>query len=212
MLLENEQDMEVRTVAWGTMPGVTSATAAAPRARWVRRAVDALAHELRLHHEPTAEHSHRLAELAGRVGRRLGLRRGEVAEVQLVAVLHDVGKLMVDPAILDFPGPLGLRERTIMARHTIEGEELLARTAGLEHLAEIVRATHERFDGTGYPDGLAGEGIPLAARIVGCVDAFDAMTCARAYRPALTLHEAYARMRAAAGTQFDPAVVAALLR
>ncbi|HEV8152645.1 MAG TPA: HD domain-containing phosphohydrolase, partial [Solirubrobacteraceae bacterium] len=130
---------------------------------WVRRAVERLAHELRLHHQPTADHSHRLASLAKRVAQRMGLDPLEIVEIELVAVLHDVGKLAVAPEILDYPGPLGPRERAIMARHTIEGEELLARTAGLEHLGETVRATHERFDGTGYPDGLVGEGIPLAA-------------------------------------------------
>ena len=185
--------------------------AAVLQAPWVRRAVERLAHELRLHHQPTADHSHRLAALAKRVAQRMGLDALEIVEIELVAVLHDVGKLAVAPEILDYPGPLGPRERAIMARHTIEGEELLARTAGLEHLGETVRATHERFDGTGYPDGLTGEGIPLAARIVACADSFDAMTSSRAYRRALSFEEACTRLRSGAGSQFDPAVVAVLL-
>ena len=185
--------------------------AAVLEAPWVRRAVERLAHELRLHHQPTADHSHRLASLAKRVAQRMGLDPLEIVEIELVAVLHDVGKLAVAPEILDYPGPLGPRERAIMARHTIEGEELLARTAGLEHLGETVRATHERFDGTGYPDGLTGEGIPLAARIVACADSFDAMTSSRAYRRALSFEEACTRLRSGAGTQFDAAVVAVLL-
>ena len=197
--------------AWGTSTTDRVAPRTAPSTPWVRRAVDALAHELRLHHQPTAEHSHRLANLSRKVAHRLGLDPLDIVEVELVAVLHDVGKLAVDPEILDYPGPLGPRERAIMARHTIEGEELLARTAGLEHLGETVRATHERFDGTGYPDGLAGEGIPLAARIVACADSFDAMTSSRAYRRALSFEEACTRLRAGAGSQFDPAVVAVLL-
>lgn len=203
--------MRVGAVGWGTMRTVSVVTAPSPQARWVRRAADALARELRDHHLPTAEHSHRLASLARQVAMRMGLHRDEAVEVEVVAVLHDVGKLAVEPEILDYPGPLGARERAIMARHTIEGEELLARTAGLEHLGETVRATHERFDGTGYPDGLAGEGIPLAARIVACADSFDAMTSSRAYRRALSFEEACTRLRAGAGSQFDPAVVAVLL-
>jgi HD-GYP domain-containing protein (c-di-GMP phosphodiesterase class II) len=187
------------------------APAAVLETPWVRRAVERLAHELRLHHQPTADHSHRLASLAKRVAQRMGLDPLEIVEIELVAVLHDVGKLAVAPEILDYPGPLGPRERAIMARHTIEGEELLARTAGLEHLGETVRATHERFDGTGYPDGLVGEGIPLAARIVACADSFDAMTSSRAYRRALSFEEACTRLRSGAGSQFDPAVVAVLL-
>jgi len=193
------------------MTGEREAPAAVLNTPWVRRAVERLAHELRLHHQPTADHSHRLAGLAKRVAQRLGLDALEVVEIELVAVLHDVGKLAVSPEILDYPGPLGPRERAIMARHTIEGEELLARTAGLEHLGETVRATHERFDGTGYPDGLTGEGIPLAARIVACADSFDAMTSSRAYRRALSFEEACTRLRGGAGSQFDPAVVAVLL-
>jgi HD-GYP domain-containing protein (c-di-GMP phosphodiesterase class II) len=193
------------------MTSERKAPAAVLQAPWVRRAVERLAHELRLHHQPTADHSHRLASLAKRVAQRLGLDPLEIVEIELVAVLHDVGKLAVAPEILDYPGPLGPRERAIMARHTIEGEELLARTAGLEHLGETVRATHERFDGTGYPDGLTGEGIPLAARIVACADSFDAMTSSRAYRRALSFEEACTRLRSGAGSQFDPAVVAVLL-
>jgi HD-GYP domain-containing protein (c-di-GMP phosphodiesterase class II) len=195
----------------GTMTSDRKAPAAVLETPWVRRAVERLAHELRLHHQPTADHSHRLASLAKRVAQRMGLDPLEIVEIELVAVLHDVGKLAVAPEILDYPGPLGPRERAIMARHTIEGEELLARTAGLEHLGETVRATHERFDGTGYPDGLVGEGIPLAARIVACADSFDAMTSSRAYRRALSFEEACTRLRSGAGSQFDPAVVAVLL-
>lgn len=129
-------------------------------APWMAQAVQALALELRLHHAPTAEHSHRLAAHARVVAEDLRLDALDATEVQLVAVLHDVGKLAVDPHILDWPGPLDDHQREWMRRHTIEGEELLAGTAALEHLAPAVRATHEAWNGSGYPDGLAGDEIP----------------------------------------------------
>jgi HD-GYP domain-containing protein (c-di-GMP phosphodiesterase class II) len=182
-----------------------------PTAGRERHAVQALARELRDHHRPTADHSHRLARLCRRVADRLGLDAMEATEVELVAVLHDVGKLMIDPEILDWPGPLTPQQRALVHRHTIEGEELLTRTAGLEHVAGAVRATHEAWDGTGYPDGLSGERIPLAARIVACADAFDAMTSHRAYRRAMRKDEALERVAAGAGGQFDPVVAETLL-
>ena len=176
-------------------------------APWMAQAVQALALELRLHHAPTAEHSHRLAAHARVVADSMRLDPLDATEVELVAVLHDVGKLAVDRHILDWPGPLDEGQRERMRRHTIEGEEMLAGIAGLEHLAPAVRATHEAWDGSGYPDGLAGDDIPLTARIVTVVDAFDAMTSERAYRKPLPRHEALRRLRAGAGMQFDPRVV-----
>ena len=176
-------------------------------APWMAQAVQALALELRLHHAPTAEHSHRLAAHARVVADSMRLDPLDATEVELVAVLHDVGKLAVDRHILDWPGPLDEGQRERMRRHTIEGEELLAGIAGLQHLAPAVRATHEAWDGSGYPDGLAGDDIPLTARIVTVVDAFDAMTSERAYRKPLPRHEALRRLRAGAGMQFDPRVV-----
>jgi HD-GYP domain-containing protein (c-di-GMP phosphodiesterase class II) len=181
-------------------------------APWMSEAVDALALELRLHHAPTADHSHRLASLARDVADRLGLGPLEATECELVAVLHDVGKLTIDPELLDWDGPLDDDQRARLRRHTIAGEELLAEVAGLEHLAGVVRATHEAWDGSGYPDRLQGDRIPLTARIVAAVDSFDAMTSDRAYRRALPRREACRRMGAGAGTQFDPNVVDALLR
>jgi two-component system, cell cycle response regulator len=175
-------------------------------------AVDALARELRLHHAPTADHSHRLATLARNVAERLGLDALEATEVELVAVLHDVGKLTIDPHLLDWAGPLDEVQRERLRRHTIAGEELLAEIAGLEHLANLVRATHEAWDGSGYPDGLRGDRIPLTARVVAAADSFDAMTSDRAYRSALPRREACRRLRKGAGVQFDPLVADALLR
>jgi HD-GYP domain-containing protein (c-di-GMP phosphodiesterase class II) len=182
-----------------------------PDAPSVRRALEVLAHELRLHHRPTAEHSHRLAALARRVADALGLDALEATEVELVAVVHDVGKLAIDADVLDLQGPLNDWQRRAVRRHTIQGEEILLQTAGLEDLGPLVRATHEWWDGNGYPDGLAGDDIPLEARIVGCVDAYDAMVSERAYREALTPHEACRRIEADAGRQFDPLVAGALL-
>ena len=176
------------------------------------QAVTTLASELRTHHAPTAEHSHRLAAHARSLAEHMRLDALDATEAELVAVLHDVGKLAVDAHILDWPGPLDERQRERMRRHTIEGEELLAGIAGLEHLAPAVRATHEAWDGSGYPDGLAADDIPLTARIVTVVDAYDAMTSERAYRRALPRREALHRLRAGSGVQFDPRVVTSILR
>ena len=176
-----------------------------------QRALEALARELRRHHAPTAEHSNRLAQMARRVADHMGLDALDATEVELVAVLHDVGKLAVPADLLDHVGELDELQRHKLRRHTIAGEEILIRTAGLEELGSAVRATHEWWDGGGYPDGLAGEDIPLEARIVGVADAFDAMVSHRAYRPAFTVREACRRIDADAGRQFDPLVAAALL-
>lgn len=178
----------------------------------VRRAIRVLARELRDHHRDTAEHSHRLAHLCRAVADEMGLDPMTCVEVELVAVLHDVGKLAVDPAILDHDGPLDDLQRHVMRRHTIEGEEILLQVAGLEHLGVLVRATHEWWNGGGYPDGLSGTDIPLEARIVGCADAFDAMTSDRAYRRALSSDEACKRIERDSGRQFDPLVAGALIQ
>ena len=177
----------------------------------VRRAIRVLARELRRHHMPTAQHSHRLARLARRVAEAMWLDALVATEVELVAVLHDVGKLAVDPKTLDEKGQLTDVQRAELRRHTITGEEILVRTSGLEHLGPVVRATHEWWDGNGYPDGLTGHDIPLEARIVSCADAFDAMTSHRAYRSALPQDEALRRIAADSGRQFDPLVAAAVL-
>ena len=177
----------------------------------IARAIQVLAHELRTHHVPTAEHSHRLATLARRVADHMGLGPMIATEVELVAMLHDVGKLAIDRSILDHTGPLDDLQRHVMRRHTIRGEELLVMTAGLEHLGAIVRATHEWWDGNGYPDGLAGDDIPLEARVVSCADAYDAMVNDRSYRRAFPRREACRRIEHDAGRQFDPLVAGALL-
>jgi HD-GYP domain-containing protein (c-di-GMP phosphodiesterase class II) len=189
-----------------------AASSSDPAARAaIAGAVAELIGALRHHHWGTAEHSNRLASDCRDVADELGLAPDAVFELELVAILHDIGKLAVPSAILDLARPLNSRERLVVRRHTIRGAEILAEIAGLAHLAPYVRASHERWDGTGYPDGLLGEQIPLSARIVFTVDAFDAMTNDRPYRRALERSEARRRIAGGAGTAFDPRVVQALL-
>ena len=128
------------------------------------------------------------------------------------AMLHDLGKIQVPEAILYKPGPLDADERAIMERHPIWGADILERLPPLRHAIPVVRHHHERWDGGGYPDGLAGEGIPLAARIVSVVDAFDAMVSDRPYRQGLPIEEVCRNIDEGSGTQFDPRVAQAFLR
>jgi two-component system cell cycle response regulator len=152
-------------------------------------------------------HTQDVAELAEGVARALGLPDDEVAAVRLAASLHDVGKVGIPDAILDKPGPLDAAEWQFMRRHTIIGERILRAAPALAPVAGLVRSTHERYDGGGYPDGLAGDDIPLGARIVSVCDSFHAMTSTRPYQPAMTPDAALAEVRRCAGTQFDPDVV-----
>ena len=160
----------------------------------------------------TAMHCRHVVTLALAVAARVGLEGDAVRRVELGALLHDVGKLAVPEAILRKTGPLSETEWRIMRQHTVVGARMLA-AAGpeLAVVADVVRASHERFDGRGYPDGLAGEDIPLEARIVACCDAFSAMTTDRPYRAALSVGEALDEVRGGAGTQFDPLVAEALV-
>jgi two-component system cell cycle response regulator len=153
-----------------------------------------------------------LADLAARVARLMGLGPGEVDQVRTAAELHDVGKVAIPDAILEKPGDLDENEWAFVKRHTIIGERIISAAPGLARIGAIVRSTHERWDGTGYPDGRAGEEIPLAARIVSVCNAFDAMVNERPYRFSVTLHDALDEIRRGAGTQFDPDVVTAFER
>jgi HD-GYP domain-containing protein (c-di-GMP phosphodiesterase class II) len=133
--------------------------------------------------------------------------------VEFGALLHDVGKIAIPKSIINKPGPLDDDEWALIRTHTVEGQRLLDRVGGLMHdVGLIVRASHERWDGGGYPDGLTGETIPIEARIVACCDSFNAMTTTRSYREAMSFEAALAECRACAGTQFDPNVVDALMR
>jgi diguanylate cyclase (GGDEF)-like protein len=148
-------------------------------------------------------------DVATCVARRLGLSETDADAVQLGAVLHDVGKLAIPDRILAKPGPLDEREWEFMRRHPVIGERILQGAPALRDVALLVRASHERWDGTGYPDGTRGRDIPLGARIIAVCDAFDAMTSERPYRPAILAASALQELRRNAGTQFDPEVVAA---
>jgi HD-GYP domain-containing protein (c-di-GMP phosphodiesterase class II) len=160
----------------------------------------------------TGTHSRDVVDLTLAVVDQLGLSSTERRDAEFAALLHDVGKVRVPNEIINKPGKLTDEERRIIERHTIDGEQMLLRVGGLlGEIGKIVRACHERWDGTGYPDGLAGEEIPVIARIVCCCDAFNAMTSDRSYRKALPLEVAIEELERTRGTQFDPAVVDALL-
>lgn len=174
-----------------------------------RQTCDALLRMLRERQPELYEHLHGVGELALAVGRRLGLRGEELDVVSRAAELHDVGKMAVPDAVLMKPGPLDEGEWEFMRRHTVVGERILAAVPALTPVAQLVRASHERWDGTGYPDGLTGEQIPLGARIVAVCDAYDAMTSERPYRDSMPPLDALTELRRCAGTQFDPVVVAA---
>ena len=162
-------------------------------------------------HYYTGAHSRDVVELALAVGQRLRLTPAQLRDLELGALLHDVGKIAVPKEIINKPGPLNDAEWEVIRRHTIEGQRMLDSVGGvLARVGVIVRASHEDYDGTGYPDGLAGHAIPIEARICSACDAFSAMTTDRAYRPAMSEPEALAELQRCAGTQFDPRVVAAL--
>jgi len=163
-------------------------------------------------HDPELRlHVDEVSRLADAVAQRLGLGLSEQAHVRRTAVLHDVGKLAIGPEILGKPGPLDDAEWAEIRRHTIVGDELLRTIESLRPVASLIRATHERFDGAGYPEQRQGDDIPLAARIVAACDAYHAMISTRPYAPPRTREDACAELEANSGTQFDPTVVGALL-
>jgi diguanylate cyclase (GGDEF)-like protein len=181
-----------------------------------RRATQGQAREVLLavlgEREPDLQrHMHDVASLARAVGRRMGLDAEDLDVVVRAAELHDVGKVAIPDAILQKPGSLSAAEWEFVRQHTLIGERIVNAAEALRPVGRVVRASHERWDGAGYPDGLAGEQIPLGARIVIACDAWDAMTSDRSYRRALAPAQAAAELRAHTGTQFDPNVVAALL-
>jgi HD-GYP domain-containing protein (c-di-GMP phosphodiesterase class II) len=174
-------------------------------------AVGALALALGERDPATAEHAERVVALTGAVARRLGFVGEDIERIVTAALLHDLGKLAVPDAILHGCGPLSDEDRHIVHRHPLAAERILRALPGMGPVARMVRHAHERFDGTGYPDALRGEEIPLGSRIVQACDAYDAMSSERPFREALAPEEAAAELRAGAGTQFDPRVVDALL-
>lgn len=174
--------------------------------------VRALAAALELRDDATGGHASRVATLALELARRIDPELAAVRQVEYGFLLHDIGKIGIPDGILLKPGPLDTGERADMERHPALGSRIIAQIPYLSGTAlQIVSAHHERWDGLGYPNGLRGEQIPLAARIFALADTFDAMTNDRPYRRALTTEQAVAEIRRCAGTQFDPAIVTKFL-
>jgi diguanylate cyclase (GGDEF)-like protein len=179
------------------------------RSSTTRQARDVLLQILHEREPGLGEHLNGVSKLALGVATRLKLEGEERDEVVRAAELHDIGKMAIPDEVLRKAGPLNEEEWAFVRQHTIIGERILSVAPALLPISKLVRASHERFDGSGYPDGLAGEAIPLGARIVAVCDAFLAMTSVRPYRPAIPPQHALEEIRACAGTQFDPSVVAA---
>jgi len=174
--------------------------------------VEALANALEANDEYTSTHARWITDLALKVGEELGIEGHELKRLELGALLHDIGKIGIPPRILSKPGPLTEDERILVETHPILGERILAPIEQLREVRLIVRSAHEHYNGSGYPDRLAGNDIPLESRIVLACDAYHAMTTDRPYRRALGAEEARRRLVEASGSQFDPQVVDALLR
>jgi putative nucleotidyltransferase with HDIG domain len=172
--------------------------------------IEAIASLIDLRDGYTARHSDAVVDMALKVGRRLGLDGAELTELGVAARLHDIGKIGVPDSILRKEGALTAAEQSVIRCHPAWGAEALARLPGLERVAHAVRHHHERWDGRGYPAGLAGDDIPVASRIIGVCDAFGAMTSTRPYRPALGVREAARVLLDGAGEQFDAGAVRAL--
>jgi diguanylate cyclase (GGDEF)-like protein len=152
-------------------------------------------------------HAGHVAELAGRVAEALGQPEHEVRRVRLAAQLHDIGQTAIPRTVLNKPGPLDAHDWEFMHGHTLVGERIVLAAPALAHTAPLIRSSHERIDGGGYPDGLTSEQIPIGARIIAVCDAFDAMTSDRPYRAATTTEAALTELARCAGSQFDPEVV-----
>lgn len=172
---------------------------------------EALADTLEKADASTGRHIRRVMDYSVLIAAELGLSAHESEDVRLVAILHDIGKIGIPHALLLKPEGLGHDEFEVIKTHCSAGSEILGKVTRFRAVAEAVGSHHERFDGTGYPMGLAGEHIPLASRVVAVADAFDAMTSDRPYRPAMSRDEAINELRACSGSQFDPAIAEAFL-
>jgi putative nucleotidyltransferase with HDIG domain len=162
--------------------------------------------------EYTGNHTQRVTAYSLILAEELGMPEAERRKLQVATLLHDIGKIAIDDQILRKPGRLSDPEFDRMRTHVLRGWEIIQMIPGLAWALPVVRGHHERWDGRGYPDGLAGEGIPLTARVVAVADAFDAMTSDRPYRAGMPAARAFAELQAGAGTHFDPGCVAAFLR
>jgi putative nucleotidyltransferase with HDIG domain len=159
----------------------------------------------------TAAHAREVADLAVRVGRAVGMDPDDLRTLSYAALLHDIGKIAIRTEILHKPGPLDPDEYEEMKAHTVVGAQMLERIPYFAGVHPLVRSSHERWDGAGYPEGLAREDIPLGARVIAACDAYHAMTSDRPYRGAMDESSAIAELRDGSGTQFDPEVIDALL-
>ena len=183
------------------------------RSRQLRRSymatVRALSNAVEARDYYTGKHAERVARYAIEIARALGVARPDAAETEFGFLLHDIGKVAMPDAILFKPGALTDEERTLMARHPVVGAEIMDGIEFLQEAAEVVRSHHERWDGSGYPDGLAAEEIPLSARVFAVADVLDALTTDRPYRPRMELAEARQLIVDSSGSHFDPRVVEA---
>jgi putative nucleotidyltransferase with HDIG domain len=186
--LENARLMEdIEEIFLGTVTSLVSAIDA--KSRW------------------TKGHSLRVADYAMKLGEKVGLKRDTLEKLKLAAILHDIGKIGTYEAILDKPGDLTSEEVELIHRHPSQGAEILMPLKSLRDIIPIMKHHHERYDGSGYPDGLAGDDIPLEARILAIADVYDAITADRPYRNAMTREAAIEELRKGAGTKFDPTMV-----
>jgi diguanylate cyclase (GGDEF)-like protein len=172
-----------------------------------RQSTDVLLRALSERSPELGSHLHDVAELAGQVGARMGMSDEDIDHLLQAAELHDVGKMAIPDAILKKPGPLDQEEWSFIRGHTVIGERIVAAAPALAPAARLIRSSHERWDGSGYPDKLVGQQIPLGSRIIAVCDAFDAMIGPRPHRLGMTEEEAIGELRRCAGSQFDPEVV-----
>jgi HD-GYP domain-containing protein (c-di-GMP phosphodiesterase class II) len=198
----------LRSLGVAAAAGLAHAHVRPPLTGDIRGAIRHLATSLGELDAYTAEHSRDVVETALDIGSEAGFSRAGLAELSVAALLHDIGKIRVPDSILSKRGPLTDGEREVIAQHPGFGAEALTRVPGLEVVATVVRYHHERWDGTGYPDGLSGPRIPVASRIIAVCDAYSAITSDRSYRAAQSHERALAELRDGAGWQFDPQVVA----
>lgn len=168
-----------------------------------------LANSIELRDQYTREHVQRVMDYSTAIARQLGWTTGQVDFLKFGSILHDIGKIHVRESILSKPGPLSPEEWVEMKRHPLIGADLVKNIPYLMPAIPVIRHHHERWDGQGYPDGLIGEAIPLAARIVAIADALDAMTTTRIYKPAFSPQQAYEEILSCSGTRYDPQVVTA---
>ena len=175
-----------------------------------RQIADVLLQVLSEQHNNLEVHGGHVADLSIEVAKTLGESDLAVQRIWLAATLHDIGKAAIPEALLNKPGPLDTQEWEFMHRHTVIGERIVLAAPALASTAPLIRSSHERVDGGGYPDGLQGEEIPLGSRIISACDAFDAMTTKRSYREGITAEAAITELRRCSGSQFDPRVIDAL--